>query len=417
MAKSIKWLCVWCMYVALVFGTAGAFAFFRYDEVDMMVFLIIHMLISFALTVAIFSYQKLRTLDIGELVGICFVPFLFAYSPIATFIIIGADSNSIWQGITLSTVAVLPVLIMIGHAVSESSAKRHYASVHIDFVKDNSTLCKKLSELNSRQKFHKISWEALITYPLTKHCDTYVQYNRTSTLDLLQEFIELNIAKIGGMVRLMKNNIILNTKYIEEYENLFTYSDVTNKDDKGKITYDEKHQSFSKTMKPKIFLEIENMLYRDKKLQPSVDLDITCKVSYISPAGRNSYKKEYIYKLDDLETWYKIVTRKVRERSERQDRINRERSRVTNSVRYDILKRDGHECKICGSTASDGVKLHVDHIVPVSKGGTSDCDNLQTLCDRCNSGKSNKHDSERVNDLGFELMKNFLENGDLDELV
>ena len=45
---------------------------------------------------------------------------------------------------------------------------------------------------------------------------------------------------------------------------------------------------------------------------------------------------------------------------------------------------------LCGASANDGVKLEVDHIVPVSKGGKSTMDNLQTLCERCNRGKRDK---------------------------
>jgi 5-methylcytosine-specific restriction endonuclease McrA len=38
--------------------------------------------------------------------------------------------------------------------------------------------------------------------------------------------------------------------------------------------------------------------------------------------------------------------------------------------------------------------LHVDHIKPRSLGGTNDPDNLQTLCRKCNIGKSNKDDTD-----------------------
>jgi ATP adenylyltransferase len=37
--------------------------------------------------------------------------------------------------------------------------------------------------------------------------------------------------------------------------------------------------------------------------------------------------------------------------------------------------------------------LHVDHIVPRSKGGANTLDNLQTLCFKCNGGKNNKDDT------------------------
>lgn len=66
-------------------------------------------------------------------------------------------------------------------------------------------------------------------------------------------------------------------------------------------------------------------------------------------------------------------------------------SRVINAqLRYKILKRDNFKCCACGATpAKDpSVELQVDHIKPWSKGGETVEDNLQTLCQKCNYGKS-----------------------------
>ena len=49
----------------------------------------------------------------------------------------------------------------------------------------------------------------------------------------------------------------------------------------------------------------------------------------------------------------------------------------SHSLRYDILKRDGFRCVICGRTANDGVKLHVDHIIPIAKVEKTVKENLQ----------------------------------------
>jgi len=67
----------------------------------------------------------------------------------------------------------------------------------------------------------------------------------------------------------------------------------------------------------------------------------------------------------------------------------KERNKMDKSIRYDVLKRDGFKCKICGANGNDS-KLHVDHIIPVSKGGKTEMGNLQTLCQKCNAGKSDK---------------------------
>jgi hypothetical protein len=58
---------------------------------------------------------------------------------------------------------------------------------------------------------------------------------------------------------------------------------------------------------------------------------------------------------------------------------------------WEILARDKWTCCSCGRSSKEhGSILHVDHILPRSKGGTDDKENLQTLCWKCNIGKSNK---------------------------
>lgn len=68
------------------------------------------------------------------------------------------------------------------------------------------------------------------------------------------------------------------------------------------------------------------------------------------------------------------------------------RESIRKSQRFRILKRDGYRCQLCGrSQADENVKLHVDHRVPLAKGGSNEDDNLWTLCDACNLGKSDKN--------------------------
>lgn len=58
------------------------------------------------------------------------------------------------------------------------------------------------------------------------------------------------------------------------------------------------------------------------------------------------------------------------------------------SLRFSIWRRDGFRCTYCGISAFDkGVTLEVDHVIPVSRGGTDDPENLTTACRPCNWAK------------------------------
>ena len=59
-------------------------------------------------------------------------------------------------------------------------------------------------------------------------------------------------------------------------------------------------------------------------------------------------------------------------------------------IRVQVLARDDYRYKMCGRT-KDEVQLEVDHIIPVSDGGTDELSNLATLCRDCNIGKSTYH--------------------------
>lgn len=57
-------------------------------------------------------------------------------------------------------------------------------------------------------------------------------------------------------------------------------------------------------------------------------------------------------------------------------------------LRFRVMQRDNRRCRVCGLTADDGVRMEVDHIVPVAKGGKTVESNLWVLCQPCNGGKS-----------------------------
>lgn len=76
------------------------------------------------------------------------------------------------------------------------------------------------------------------------------------------------------------------------------------------------------------------------------------------------------------------------------------RQNVSPSLRARVFERDGFRCRRCGRHRDDVKTLHCDHIIPVARGGKSVEWNLQTLCDACNLGKSDRaptdHDARRA---------------------
>ena len=62
------------------------------------------------------------------------------------------------------------------------------------------------------------------------------------------------------------------------------------------------------------------------------------------------------------------------------------RPRIPKEVVDAVYKRDGGRCVECGSVEN----LQLDHIIPFSRGGATNVENLQLLCQKCNLAKSNK---------------------------
>ena len=71
------------------------------------------------------------------------------------------------------------------------------------------------------------------------------------------------------------------------------------------------------------------------------------------------------------------------------------RTPIPKTVRFEVFKRDSFKCQYCGKSAPD-VVLEIDHIKPVSKGGTNDIMNLVTACRDCNRGKTNRELSDKT---------------------
>ena len=84
----------------------------------------------------------------------------------------------------------------------------------------------------------------------------------------------------------------------------------------------------------------------------------------------------------------------VKEKIDTKNNSKEDKREIPIGLRFNILKRDKYKCTICGRSPAStfGIELHIDHIIPFSKGGRTVENNLRTLCNQCNIGKSDKLD-------------------------
>ena len=109
---------------------------------------------------------------------------------------------------------------------------------------------------------------------------------------------------------------------------------------------------------------------------------------YTSAGGNTGTSYDVVMDLDNLNRFITYLSEKIKFKKSAAG----QRALMTNKLRQAIKERDGYTCKYCGASVEKepNLLLEIDHIVPVSKGGMTTEDNLQTLCWRCNRSKGNK---------------------------
>lgn len=109
------------------------------------------------------------------------------------------------------------------------------------------------------------------------------------------------------------------------------------------------------------------------------------KFQYTSAGGNSGQKVEIRLDTPVLDALSEVLVQKIRWAKSAAG----QRALMTARLRGWIKDRDHHACVQCGVSvaAEPHLLLEVDHVVPVSRGGLSEPDNLQTLCWRCNRVK------------------------------
>ena len=151
---------------------------------------------------------------------------------------------------------------------------------------------------------------------------------------------------------------------------------------------------------------IEESLFKEHIQDPCIEFSITVELILTQINGRYIEHKEDTFnsnEIIDYINWTRDKDGEFYTDPYVWDAIVRvERAKVSNKMRFSIYDRDGRRCCKCGSRYN----LEIDHIYPISKGGKTVYDNLQTLCHDCNVKKSNTVEQGAYNPR-FDRKKHF----------
>lgn len=200
----------------------------------------------------------------------------------------------------------------------------------------------------------------------------------------------------------IRNNLDSTSKYIKSIK----------ENRENKIIYDSKVASIiSKPtesnyvelkISKKTFIKHEKKLLNETIIYPIIECQLCVYMSYSSPKGQVNLSKNRCFSFNDIFAAFESVSRLYLDKDTYSNLALVERGEISDSLRYDVLRRDNFKCVICGASANEGTRLHVDHIVPISKGGKSIASNLRTLCERCNVGKLDKIENDEISDFSID---------------
>lgn len=243
-----------------------------------------------------------------------------------------------------------------------------------DFVKQYSVCLKQLNEINRQYSF----------YP-------YVNLNQSHTYDnekfydsvSCQDYLIYQLPYIRKKVCAQIDKISINKQQYSEY--------------RAKVNAINQFGQFSTSigkLKSGKLLQKEKLLFNKQTLSaPITQFYLKVTLSRSDMNGRVFDVKSKMFYDKDIFTLIKRLDNRsgdfYRDREIWDALCRVERAKVSNKMRFDIYDRDGHRCRNCG-ISQRYADLEIDHIIPISKGGKSTYDNLQTLCHKCNVEKGDK---------------------------
>lgn len=253
------------------------------------------------------------------------------------------------------------------------------------FVKSGSKALQSLKQINSRHSFLHIP-----CFDMAHEYDNENYYNTISPEDYLLYHLgrkQKAVKKAITDASINREKLIAYQAEVSSICVLGNIEDNSNVDSRSPLDKLLRKYWLSKGFNK--VCAVEKMLFDKEMLKPVTELEIEVDIYLTNIQGRQLTYKSIVF---DASYILKAIARlQEREHGIYLDRnlwqaiCRVERGKVSNRMRFAVYNRDGNRCRRCGNTYD----LEVDHIYPISKGGKTTFDNLQTLCHKCNSQKSN----------------------------
>ena len=243
-------------------------------------------------------------------------------------------------------------------------------TIYNDFVLQHSISLKKLNELNQHYIFYpKKNFDQSYTY------DNENFFNSISCKDYLIYQLKYIKHNLFEQINKINYNNLLYSEYSEALQSILHFGH-----------FDAPVHKL-KSIK---LLEIEHKLIEKNIYSPCTHFYLRVTLYCSNIHGQVYLRKSDIFSASEivfLNNKLKDMNGAFYNDREIWDALCRvERGKVSNKMRFLIYKRDGYKCRKCG-VSDKYAPLEIDHIIPISKGGKSTYDNLQTLCHKCNVEK------------------------------
>lgn len=282
--------------------------------------------------------------------------------------LLNEKDTGILLGILIPLISIIVISIVVGIVKSNNSKNTEFLNV-------NSTALKVINELNIKYHFLHVP-----DYVLEKKYDSEVNYNNVYTRDVLIYDLQYNSKKVYGYIVNAKKNKDLYNQYLKEIGQKVNYGEYKDKCNEKQL---EK------------YILLERKLVKNKIQNVKTSFSIKVIIKQYDMGNNYITGKTNVFYANEIES----LIDKVNDRNgtffnnrEIYEAIVRvERGKVSNKMRFSIYERDHYRCKKCGKKQYQ-TDLEIDHIIPISKGGKTEYNNLQTLCRKCNKEKGNRLD-------------------------